>query len=93
MASACAAEHALEHGEAVVVRDNLLKSDCSNVQFRTRGRHVGIAFVGTYHNIARLGDAEIAARHAGIGRQELVSQAKTGNIGEVGGVMIALFTA
>ena len=69
------AEHTLEHGEAVVVRDDLLQTDGGDVELRAGGRHVGIALVGTYYNIARLGNAEVASRHAGVGGEELVAQA------------------
>ena len=59
------------------------------MQLRARSRHVGIALVGAYHDIACGGDAEIAARHTGVCREEFVTQTETGAISEIGGIVIA----
>ena len=88
-----AAEHPLEHGEALVVGDDLLQTDGGDMQFRTGGGHVGIALVCANHDVACLGDAEITARHASVGCQELVAQAQTGHVGQIGGVVVTLLAA
>ena len=73
LSRASTAEHALEDGQTIVVRDNLLQSDRGDVQFGTRGRHVRVTLVGADNDVARLGNAEVGTCHSGIGRQELIA--------------------
>jgi len=53
----------------IEARDDLLDADRSDVQFRHIGRQVCIAFVSADHECPGLGDREIAAGHAGVGRE------------------------
>ena len=89
LSGAGTAEHALEHGQAVVVGDDLLQADGGNVELRAGGGHVGIALVGAYHDVARLGNAEVGTGHAGLGGEELVAQRQARPVGEIRGVVVA----
>ena len=86
----CSAEHALEDGQTLVVGNDFLQADGGDVQARTRRRHVGIALVGAYYDVARLGNAEVGTRHTCVGGQKLVAQRETCTIGKVCGVVVAL---
>ena len=57
------------------------------MQFRYRCRHVGIAFIGTHHDVASLGYAEVGTRHTGIGLHELPTQMHAGHVGQQRGVV------
>ena len=90
LTSSCTTEHALENGKTLVVGNDLFQPDGGNVQFRTTCAHVGIALVGTYHDIARLGNTEIGTRHTCIGSEELIAQRQSGAVRQVRGVVVAL---
>ena len=92
LTGSCTAEHTLEDCQTIVIRDDLLQSDGGDVQFGTRGGHVGITLVGAYHNVACLCDTEVTTRHTSISRQELVSQTQTGYIRQIGGIVVAFLT-
>ena len=85
------AQHTLEHGKTVVIRDYLLKAYCRNVQFGARCAHVSVAFVGANHDVASLGNAEVGTCHTGICCKELVAQAKSRHISEVCWVVVTRF--
>ena len=93
LSCASSAEHALEHGQTVVVGDDLLQTDGCDVQLGAGGRHIGITLVGAHHDITCLCDTEVAACHTCVGRQELIPQAQSGHIGQIGGVVVALLAA
>ena len=93
LACSCTAEHTLEDGQTVVVGDDLLQADGGDVQFGAGGRHVGVALIGAYHDVARLGYSEVAACHTCVCCQELVPQTQSCHVGQIGGIVVALLTA
>ena len=57
--------------QRLLVGNDLLHSERSNMDFRERSPHIRISFIGTNHNLTGRSDSKISSRHGYISRQEL----------------------
>lgn len=71
---AVSCEKTLEYGHGLIVWDELFDSHRYDMQGRNGSAHIGISFIGAYHDLAGLCDSEVGACHAAIGRHEIVAE-------------------
>ena len=84
-------KQALEHGQRLIVGNQLLYTHCHDVELGHGGCHVGIALVGAYHTVACGCHTKVAACHSGSCLHKLVAEMMTGAAGQVCRVVVACF--
>ncbi|OAV74065.1 hypothetical protein Barb7_02491 [Bacteroidales bacterium Barb7] len=81
------------NAQRIEIRYDFLQTDGHDMHLGERSAHIGIPFVGADNDVARFGNGKVAARHAGIGTQELVAKMLPRRACEVGRVAVARLRA